>query len=102
MELASAFEGYLQNYCEIANSKKGLFPFVSLYLFLDLTKFLLKYFEHKFYNHIKSCNLNVRTMYTRRRLAFVDLNSTVISSVTSMTLTDVVVDLINTSSFGKR
>ena len=94
MELTSAFEGYLQNYCEIANSKKGLFPFVSLYLILDLTKFLLKYFEHKFYNQ------KLRTMYTRKRLAFVDLNSTVISSVTSMTLTDVVVDLINTSSFG--
>ena len=41
-------------------------------------------------------------MNTRQRLAFVDLNSTVVPSISSVTLTDVAVALINASSYQKK
>ena len=48
---------------------------------------------------VKSNIILKHTMTTRRRLAFINLTSTIISCVASMALTHVVVDLINASSF---
>ena len=51
---------------------------------------------------IKKEKSKLRTVNTRQRLAFVYLNSTVVPSISSVTLTAIAVALINASSYKKK